>query len=146
MKSLLYIACLTLFGSCASSQKLTKEETQVTKKMKGQIGTNESESALFSIRSAEISGNTLMVVVNYSGGCGEHTFTCVGSAMISKSLPPRRAIQLVHNNHGDNCRQLITDTLYIDVTEFAYKKEAGSQVILDLSDWVNAINYTYTKE
>ena len=146
MKSLLYIACLTLFGSCASSQKLTEEETQVTKKMKGQIGTNESESAVFSIRSAEISGNTVMVVVNYSGGCGEHTFSCIGSAMISKSLPPRRAIQLVHNNHGDNCRQLITDTLYIDVTEFAYKKEAGSQVILDLSDWVNAINYTYTKE
>lgn len=146
MKSLLYIACLTLLGSCASSQKLAQDGTQVTKKMKGQIGTIESESALFSIQSAEISGNTLMVVVNYSGGCGEHTFTCIGSAMISKSLPPRRAIQLVHNNLGDNCRQLITDTLYIDVTEFAYKKEAGSQIFLDLSEWVNTINYTYTKE
>ncbi len=146
MKRIVFLFCSLLALGCASSQKLTKDETQVPPKIKGQLGTSDRESALFSIESATISGNTLTVVVNYSGGCGEHTFTCFGSTMISKSLPPRRAIQLVHDNHGDNCRQLITDTLMIDVTAFAYTEEEGSQVILDLAEWKNPINYSYSKK
>lgn len=113
--------------------------------LKGEIGSSEMESDPFTLLSVVCQGNVLNIVVQYSGGCEKHTFQCIGSPMISKSLPPRRSIQLIHRSNNDQCKKLIQDTLHIDITAFAYLKEEGSEILLDLMDWKNSINYSYSK-
>ena len=113
--------------------------------LKGEIGSSETEGDPFTFLSVVCKGNVLSIVVQYSGGCEKHAFRCIGSPMISKSLPPRRSIHLIHINNKDQCKKLVRDTLHIDITAFAYTNEIGSEIILDLTGWKNSINYSYSK-
>ena len=87
----------------------------------------------------------MLIDVSYGGGCEDHQFQVIGSPMISKSLPPVRPIQLVHNANGDKCKMNVTKTLEIDISEFTYKKEKGSEIYLTLGGWNQQIAYTYEK-
>jgi len=70
----------------------------------------------FTLLSTDVSGDTLIVEVQYSGGCVEHDFklVCYGSWM--ESLPVQVGILLSHNAHDDNCDAVITKTLRFDLT------------------------------
>jgi hypothetical protein len=73
------------------------------------------ETAPFTILSAEVAGDSLEVVVRYSGGCEDHTWRLEKSAPMMKSLPPKQPILLIHGSHGDMCRALIVDTLHLEL-------------------------------
>jgi hypothetical protein len=81
--------------------------------------------------------------ISYTGGCATHTFDLVGSEMISKSLPPIRSINLIHNANDEACKREMFDTLYFDITNLAYKKELGSVIKLNLAGWKEQLIYTY---
>jgi hypothetical protein len=100
-------------------------------------------SESFTIQEASINGNVLRVTVSYSGGCGNHQFELVGSPNISKSLPPIRSIELVHQSNGDACKEKMEETLLINISNLAYKQEAGSVIKLNLSGWKEQLIYTY---
>ena len=97
-----------------------------------EIGVLNSESAAVNIQSAEIKGNSIQLVVSYSGGCAEHSFRLMGSAILTKSLPPQRAVKLIHTNNGDQCKKMITDTLMFDVTPLANNASKDKTVVLNL--------------
>ena len=82
-------------------------------------------------------------MVTYSGGCKEHSFDMVGSQNISKSLPPIRQIRLIHNGNEDHCRELITRTLKVDLSDMAYSKTSGSEIVLNLKGAREPINYIF---
>jgi hypothetical protein len=107
-----------------------------------QIGKS-AVSESFTIQEASINGNVLRVTVSYSGGCGNHQFELVGSPNISKSLPPIRSIELVHQSNGDACKEKMEETLLINISNLAYKQEAGSVIKLNLSGWKEQLIYTF---
>ena len=92
-----------------------------------------------------IAGNNMSLVVQYSGGCATHGFQLIGSAYLSKSLPPIRQILLVHQSNGDMCKMLKTDTLCFDIRDFAYKQEVSSEVVLNIQGWNEPVTYTFQK-
>ena len=97
----------------------------------------------FTINSVEVVGNIMNIDISYSGGCQEHEFTMTGSSVISKSLPPIRSVQLIHNANGDTCREMKTKTVAINIELMAYKQDEGSEIYLNLVGWKDRISYKY---
>jgi hypothetical protein len=107
-----------------------------------EIGDLTVESKNVQILKSRIEGNSLILKIGYSGGCTTHEFQFIGSAMISKSLPPIRTVRLVHHT-DDTCREYIERELIVDLKELAYKKEAGSQIKLNIGESNGVFLYTY---
>ena len=106
------------------------------------IGDLSVESKNVQILKSKIEGNNLILKIGYSGGCSTHEFEFIGSAMISKSLPPIRSVKLIHRT-DDTCREYIERQLVVDLKELAYKKEAGSQIKLNIGANEGQLIYTY---
>ena len=108
----------------------------------GRNGDNASSSV--QIIKSKLTGNKLSLKIGYSGGCTKHEFQVIGNPMISKSLPPIRSVELIHIANGDTCREYIERELIIDLSQLAYRKEAGSKIKLQFSGLEESIMYTYT--
>jgi hypothetical protein len=145
MKSLLIFSIAIMIFGCKSHKnaKRSKVETNSETMLKATIGDIETSSDLIQITAVSVKGNIMSIDVNYSGGCEEHSFQLIGSASISKSLPPIRSIKLVHNANGDACRKLEERTLEFDISELAYVQTSGSVIYLTISGWEDRIEYTF---
>ncbi len=133
-KNLVYSFALLaiVLVSCKAPKNSMNQNTIETSIPLAEIGDLNMESAAITIQSAEIKGPTMRLVVSYSGGCAEHSFRLIGSAMLTKSLPPQRAVKLIHTNNGDQCKKMITDTLLFDVTPLANNGAKDKTVVLNL--------------
>lgn len=133
-KYLVYSIMLLAFAlpSCKSSKNGMNHNSPEKSMPLAEIGDLNTESAAVDIQSAEIKGNSIQLVVSYSGGCAEHSFRLMGSAILTKSLPPQRAVKLIHTNNGDQCKKMITDTLMFDVTPLANNVSKDKTVVLNL--------------
>jgi hypothetical protein len=150
MKNRLFFTALRLSFSVLilMSCKVAREkraETKGTGYPKAELVANFDafrNSASCSILKVSIEGNTMILDVEYSGGCEEHVFKLYGSEMIQKSLPPQRGIMLWHDNKGDSCRSIVNEQLKFDISAFAYE---GGEIILNLDGWATPISYTQAK-
>ncbi len=111
-----------------------------TKAKLGEIGRKTDH---YNIVSAEIEGALLFMKIEYSGGCAEHNFEFIGSQAISKSLPPQRAVMLMHDNGDDMCEGWVQRDIEIDISELAYKQEKGSEIILNLEGYDEPLKFVF---
>lgn len=110
--------------------------------IQGRIGDFSSKASdPFEILSAKVIGNKLFVEVSYSGGCGLHKWECFGNEAISKSLPPQRAIKLIHDNGDDACESIVNQTIEIDINPFAFSLAGRSEIVLLLDGYSQQITY-----
>ena len=145
MRRYLNAVCIFALFSCGTMNKAADFSTPMTI-IKATLGATPETSDPFEIVNAWIEGNYMHVSVRYSGGCGEHTFQCIGSLQISKSLPPRRSLALIHTNHEDFCKKNISDTLIVDLKALTYQQTEGSEILLDLMNWKSPLLYVYTNK
>ena len=142
----LFILTLSLFTiiSC-SSQKEAAETTSTSVKSSVQLVESFAQyrSASVNIETLDLHENTLYLNISYSGGCEDHEFILLGLKELSQEDPPKRKVQLYHNNNGDNCRELITQKLKLDISKFGL--ENGQAVILDIQGWKNPVTYYLKK-
>jgi len=110
--------------------------------IEAEIGEMTQESKNVQILKSKIDGNHLILKIGYSGGCTTHEFQFLGSAMISKSLPPIRTVRLVHHT-DDTCREYIERELIVNLKDLAYKKESGSKIKLKIQGAEDFLLYTY---
>lgn len=143
---LLFFAC----GSkkSASETKSKENETYPTTmdiiKVKATTGQFAKDSdPIISIDTVEVRGNIMYIDVSYGGGCEEHQFEVIGSLAVAKSLPPIRAIQLVHHSNGDKCRAIKKVKLEVYIEELAYQQEEGSEIYYTLEGWKDRIYHKY---
>jgi len=61
----------------------------------------------------------LFAVLEYEGGCREHTFVAESDASIGE----RTVVWLVHDDGGDRCDELVRDTVVVDLGD-AYRPGA----------------------
>jgi len=145
MKNIVIFCLLLAAVGCKTQKNLKKSQIDPNTKtmLTATLGKINAPSDAVTIKSVRVEGNKLFLVVQYSGGCDKHTFQCIGSPAIAKSLPPIRAVQLVHTANGDACKKLIEQTLEIDISALAYKQEAESKIFLNLEGWAERIAYTF---
>ena len=155
MKSILGITGIALLVACGTTKIKGDGEGQVIeskkpeKEVKAGIGYSfvpKDSVQNTSIDTVFIVGNTLTMKVHYGGGCEDHFFALEGSASISKSLPPIRNIRLSHKSKQDVCKAIVYKTLRYDISEFAYQKEAGSEIFLTLEGYNERLKYTYVSK
>jgi hypothetical protein len=148
MKTILLSISMLLLLACGT-KKIAGDGTGQTIEMKTEkrltatIGKSEMSTNQTTITNASISGNKLMLSISYSGGCKEHSFSLVGDEAISKSLPPQRAVRLIHSGEKDLCKAMILKDLEFDIKNLAYKQEKGSEIILNIEGWKEPLKYTF---
>ncbi len=113
---------------------------------KATIGEIPKDNPTTDIAHVSLEGSLLKITVSYSGGCEDKVIELVGNEMIMKSLPPKRAITLVRDTKGDACREYITKELVFDISNLAYQKNEGSEIVLQLAGFEGDIRYVYSGE
>ena len=94
------------------------------------------------ILSTRINGDSLLINVQYSGGCKDHGFKMTTNLMWLKSKPPQLNIYLEHENNDDNCRALISRTLAFDLKSIRNSSTDKIRLILN-DDREKMIEYQY---
>jgi len=112
-------------------------------RVKATFGETGQKTDYYTILKAEIEGTLLIMDIEYSGGCAWHKYEFIGSRAVSKSLPPQRSVQLLHDNGDDQCEAIVKQTIEIDITEMAHRQTSGSEIILNLEGYDEPLKFVY---
>lgn len=124
-------------------EEVTDSKPKRPYQLKAQIGDISQRSDFYEIKSASIEGNKMYINIQYSGGCERHTFELLGSEGVLKSLPPQRAIRLIHHNNDDMCESIVNETIEADLTDLAFEKTRGSEIVLNLDGYSKPLKFIY---
>lgn len=124
MQPLFYsVLILLTLASCSSAQKTKSTAKEKTVSGVLQIDTAFDRTVLkpnIQILQSMISGDTLWLEVEYSGGCATHSFELKSKGQWMKSMPPKLNLYLIHNDAGDSCREVIQEKLSFLVNSAQY--------------------------
>ena len=90
----------------------------------------EASTDPFTIKTARIEGEVLIIEVSYSGGCKEHDFQLFTDGMLMKSLPPKQTFFLKHASNADFCKKMVHDTLRYDLSGISAGNAKELKIIL----------------
>jgi hypothetical protein len=96
----------------------------------------------FKTNKLRVSGDTLFIEAEYSGGCKEHVFTARHNGNYMKSMPPQLNLYVDHQGNGDGCRELIRETIAFDLKNCKVGK-TGTLILLINGDRSQKVTYTY---
>jgi len=103
--------------------------------------TKELTENQFNYDTVFVSGDTLVAVVKYSGGCGSHEFKLESNGPLLKSLPPKQPLRIVHRSDGDPCRAHLKETYKFGIED--YRGTSNGATILMLENWKPHLSYSY---
>jgi hypothetical protein len=85
----------------------------------------------FNILDSKIEGDSLILTVQYGGGCENHTFSLFSNNMYMKSLPMQLNLLLEHKGNNDMCRALLTHRIAFDIK--ACRPPSGNQLRISIN-------------
>ena len=74
------------------------------------------DDAAFQIGDLSIDGDTLIIGVSYSGGCEAHEWQICWDGTTQDIVPPEVSLHIGHNNNGDSCEAIRTETIEFDIS------------------------------
>ena len=134
-----FLLAFTSLSSC-NTEPLTRLEAEDVKETEAQETVPFTQTP-FTIKDVVLEGDTLITQVQYSGGCGNHTFEIAKNGVLMKSLPPKQPIQITHRSDTDPCRALILQELKFYIGDF--KGAPNGTTVLLLENWPQQIIYSY---
>jgi hypothetical protein len=96
----------------------------------------------FEASNVRVSGDTLFIDAEYSGGCKEHVFTARHHGNYMKSMPPQLNVFVDHQGNGDSCRELVRRTIAFDLKSCRVGK-SGTLILLINADRSKKVSYKY---
>jgi hypothetical protein len=142
MKSIYLFATLFILFACASRKQNNTSSPSAIAVTKVNFETPKKKSDPFQINAVRVDKNELILDVEYGGGCKDHVFELYANPSIEKSNPPKRSIQIIHENNNDMCRAIVHKTIRFQIDELAYNQEKGSKIKLNLAGWDAEIPFT----
>ena len=154
---ILYLAAMTSivvlsgsFASCKSRKQKQEAETSTALSVKVKplevkpvlLDTANYGRDTFQANNIRVSGDTLFVEAEYSGGCKNHVFTARHNGNYMKSMPPQLNLYVDHQANGDGCRELIKETIAFDLKSCRVGK-SGNLILLINADRSKKVTYTY---
>lgn len=136
--------------ACKTTKKVRKapqveevavKQRKINAQLDDELRESSNDTRIIAVR---VEGNKLFIDVNYVGDCEAHTFSLLGSKILSKSLPPIRAIRLLHTGKREVCSSLIYETIEVDVSSLAYQQKEGSLIYFTLEGWNHRIEYKFS--
>lgn len=87
----------------------------------------------FRILSAQVSSeDSLIVEVEYGGGCKDHVFRLVTNGMMKKSMPPQCTLYLEHESNDDMCRAMLRQKVAFFIGSLAKNNET---IVIHIHDY-----------
>ncbi|MDA3943619.1 MAG: hypothetical protein PF694_08790 [Bacteroidetes bacterium] len=129
INALALLLLLVVWG-CSSTQKTQKPATTASSDKNDclplQFVTSYGviDSDPFELESLVVENNCLSIVITYEGGCGTVDYTVYYNKKVSESYPPQQSLMLKLADN-DPCREMINDTLRIDLSYFESMARAG---------------------
>jgi hypothetical protein len=148
LATVILVACVVT--SCKSKKTNVDAETKAAISMKAfqlevkpvLLDTTRYGSDRFEAKKVRVSGDTLFIDTEYSGGCKDHVFTARHNGNYMKSMPPQLNLYVDHQGNGDGCRELIRETIAFDLKSCRVGK-SGTLILLINADRANKVTYTY---
>lgn len=94
----------------------------------------------FTIRDASVIGDSLTMLVAFTGGCKQHEFKVVSNGAMMKSMPPQMNVQLSHESHDDMCEALLTQDVTVSLEPLKQQAHNGG-IILHLQGFDRPLTY-----
>ena len=100
-----------------------------------------AESAFYTVISAEVDGDCLLVNIS-SSGCDGNTwvFTLIDSEDVAESMPPQRFLKLELENN-EACLAVFSKEQSFDLS--ALRVDDANEVILNIEGFPEPLNYNY---
>lgn len=92
------------------------------------------------IKDASIIGDSLTMLVSYSGGCKTHDLKVISNGAMMKSMPPQMNIVVSHNAHEDMCEAMITQDLTVSLEALKQQAHSGG-IVLHLKGFDKPLSY-----
>lgn len=151
-RPLALIIAILILGGCKNSGQNTDTTTKGTPKtttamlpitLDAEMRVSEKDVD-YTMNRWEVSGDTLLVDVQYGGGCREHDWKMYFSGAIMKSLPPQTALHLKHEvkDGPDLCRSILRETLKFDLRSLQ-SVASGKLVVKWSGDSERSAIYTF---
>ena len=102
----------------------------------------------FTITSAAIVADTLLVDVQYGGGCETHVFSYCWDGLFAESEPVQIWTKISHDGNDDPCDALPMEALEFDLSglkqayQDAYQTQSG-EITVHLDDWGQSLAYVF---
>ena len=130
---LILATLLAAFISCAQQEPTTATQAATESTV---------PEAPFELLDAKIVGDSLVINVQYGGGCAEdHAFTLESNGPMMKSLPPKLPLRVVHRTAGDPCRALIVERHALDLRPWRGTPRGVTVIVLE--NWKENLPYEY---
>ncbi|MCA9719715.1 MAG: hypothetical protein KC468_33920 [Myxococcales bacterium] len=87
------------------------------------------------ISNSALNGDTLTLMIGYSGGCEEHAFGLCWDGLFLESEPVQVNLALAHDGMGDACEAFVMEEIALDLTPLkqayqdAYQTDTGTITI-----------------
>ncbi|MGD1848231.1 MAG: NigD-like C-terminal domain-containing protein [Salibacteraceae bacterium] len=102
---------------------------------KDQIG------AHVNIVSHSLEDRYLTLNITYSGGCQTHAFRLATDLSYLTNQPPSATLYLVHQDNGDNCEALLSETLMFDIS--SVRNPESDRMLITVFGYDQTIEYIY---
>lgn len=106
-----------------------------------EAGYQPSPSDPFSLNSVAISGDTLILSVQHSGGCKDHSWYMYTTGVMIKTYPPKLDLYPVHQKNGDMCKALIRRDIKFDLAPL--KIPGNDKITLQIQGFPEFVTYAY---
>jgi hypothetical protein len=93
------------------------------------------------IKDASVIGDSLTMLVSFSGGCKPHDFKVVWDGAMMKSLPGQINVVLSHNANDDMCEALLTQDVTVSLAPI--RQHAANGVIVHLKGFDKPLLYKH---
>lgn len=122
LTGIIIILIFVSFQSCKSTIKTSQQkadEPNITCEaiLFTEDAYTELETDYYQVDSVFITGSCLNIWVTYSGGCGDSEFKLYYNNLIMQSMPPKANL-LLQFTDNDNCRAVVQQKLYYDISFF----------------------------
>ena len=148
MKFLLALVLSASLAGCKTTEVVVDSTApkQPSITVVGMDSSYPKDNPAVTIKKSKIEGNTLTLIVEYSGGCEVHDFELLTKKLYRKSLPPQLDLFLKHDNKGDACREIKESILSFDISQAQYPDGKTKEVVLRITDGNSdptTVNYKY---
>ncbi len=129
---LISLSILSCKSTIKSSQKKAVDNSVETCEAISftELSYTELETDYYQVDSVFIIDNCLNIWVSYSGGCGDSEFNLYFNNLIMESMPPKANLLLQFKDE-DNCRAVVQQKLYYDISFFEeYASNEGINIRL----------------
>jgi hypothetical protein len=81
------------------------------------------------VSGVSVSGDALTLTVTHSGGCKTHEYGLCWNQTFLESQPVQAQLRVLHEDNGDSCEAIVTNTLTFDLADLkaAYRSGYASQ-------------------